>query len=402
MAILVRQVGIVLASLFAAAALLVSSSAARGEPAENAVDHSPAGAPYAAGELIVTYEEGAPDDAVESLDEEVGAEVEENLPEIDARLLEFSEVKGEPSQAVRERALERIKEDLANDPAVESVGYNYLCQLAYTPRDPKFRYQWGLHKTGFEDAWNRTRGSGVKVAVVDTGAAVGHQDLRRKVARSWDFVNDDRTVKDRGGHGTHVAGIVAARTGNRKGIAGGCPNCKLLIAKVFDGEGTGTVARVAQGITWSAKHGAEVINLSVVHPPHSTAENAIKYATGEGAVVVAAAGNSNTNQPRYPAAYPNVIAVAATNRDDRRAYFSNFGNWVDVAAPGVDILSTIPGGYASWDGTSLAAPHVSALAGLLASQGRGPQNIEDRITHTAVDIGPSSSYGRMSARQAVQ
>ena len=408
MAIIVRQVGVVLASLFAAAALLVFSSAARSEPAENAVDRSPTGAPYAAGELIVTYEEGAPDSAVESLDEEVGAEVEEDLPEIDARLLDFPDVKSEPSQATRERDLEQIKEDLENDPAVESVGYNYLCRVAYTPRDPKFKYQWGLKKTGFESAWNRTRGSGVKVAVVDTGAAVGHVDLRRKVALAWDFVNEDRTVKDLSGHGTHVSGIVAARTGNRKGVAGGCPNCKLLIAKVFDGEGTGTIARIADGIIWSADHGAEVINLSVVHPSFSTVDrNAISYATDKGAVVVAAAGNGDTNDPRYPAAYPSVIAVAATNRDDRRASFSNYGNWLDVAAPGVDILSTIPGGYASRTGTSMAAPHVSALAGLLASQGRSPENIENRITHTAVDLGPNGpdpyyGYGRISASRAVQ
>ncbi len=370
------------------------------------MDRSPAGAPYAAGELIVTYEEGVPDNAVETLDEE--AKVEENLPEIDAQLLEYPEVKSEPSQAARERDLEQIKEDLETDPAVESVGYNYLCRVAYTPRDPRFKYQWGLKKTGFESAWNRTRGSGVKVAVVDTGAAVRHVDLRRKVALSWDFVNGDRTVKDRSGHGTHVSGIVAARTGNRKGVAGGCPSCKLLIAKVFDGKGTGTVARVADGIIWSADHGADVINLSVVHPSSSTVDkNAINYATSKGVVVVAAAGNGDTNQPRYPAAYPSVMAVAATNRDDRRAYFSNYGNWIDIAAPGVDILSTIPGGYASRTGTSMAAPHVSALAGLLASQGRSPENIEYRITHTAVDLGPNGldpyyGYGRISASRAVQ
>jgi thermitase len=404
MAVRVRQTGVVLASLFAAAALLASSSAARGEPA--AVDRSPAGAPYAAGELIVTYEEKAPDAAVESLDEEVGAEVEEKLPEIDARLLEFPELQDEPSE--EDRDLEQIKEDLESDPAVESVGYNYLCRLAYTPSDPRFRYQWGLRKTGFESAWDRTRGSGATVALVDTGAAVGHRDLRRKVALRWDFVNDDRTVRDLSGHGTHVAGIAAARTDNREGVAGGCPGCDLLVAKVFDGRGTGTVARVAQGIIWSADHGADVINLSLTHPNPSPADSAaVDYAASKGAVVVAAAGNGNTSDPTYPAAYPSVLAVAATNQDDRRASFSNYGDWVDVAAPGVGILSTIPSGYASWTGTSMATPHVSALAGLLAAQGHGRETIRSRILDTAVDLGPNGhdpyyGSGRMGAGRAVQ
>jgi thermitase len=402
-----RQIGVLFASLLAATVLLLFSAAAQGETV--AVDRSPAGAPYVAGELIVTYEEGAGERAVETLDEEAGAEVEQDLPALDARLLAFPGLKRDPSRDSRERDLEEIKDDLAQDPAVESVEYNYLGHLAYTPDDPKFRYQWGLRKPGFQDAWDLTRGSGVDVAVVDTGADVGHVDLRLKVAQARDIVNDDGTVRDLSGHGTHVAGIIAADTGNHKGIAGGCPNCDLLVAKVFDGKNTGTVARFAEGIRWSADHGAEVINLSFTHPLASTVEkNAIDYARGKGAVIVAAAGNKDTNKRTYPAAYvDSVIAVAATNRQDRRAAFSNYGGWVDVAAPGVEVLSTIPGGYASWSGTSMATPHVSALAGLLASQGRSRANIETRITYTALDLGPRGrdpyyGAGRISADRAVR
>jgi len=406
-AVLARQIGVLFASLLAAAALLVFSAAARGEPV--AVDRSPSGAPYAAGELVVTFEEGASQRAVETLDEEAGAEVERYLPELDARLLVFPEVKREPSRNSRERDLEQIKDNLARDPAVESVEYNYFGQLAFTPNDPKFRYQWGLKKPGFREAWRSTQGAGIQVAVVDTGAAVGHVDLRRKIAQARDIVNNDGTVRDLSGHGTHVAGIIAAETDNHKGIAGGCPRCELLVAKVFDGTNTGTVDLFADGIIWSADHGADVINLSFVHPAPSTVEkNAIDYARNQGAVVVAAAGNKHTNATTYPAAYlDSVIAVAATTRDDRRASFSNYGSWVDVAAPGVKVLSTIPRGYASWSGTSMAAPHVSALAGLLASQGRGRDSIETRITDTAVDLGPRGrdpyyGAGRISAERAVQ
>ena len=409
MAVLVRQASVILVSLLAAAVFLVFSAAARGEPAGNALDRSPAGAPYAAGELVITYEEKAQDNAFESLDGDVGAEVEEKLPEIDAQLLEFPEVQDEPSQEARERHLEEIKEDLEDDPAVESVEYNYLVRLAYTPNDPKFQRQWGLKKTGFGNAWDLTRGSGSDIALVDTGMAVRHEDLGQKVALAHDFVNDDNTVKDLSGHGTHVAGIAAARTDNRRGVAGGCPNCDLLVAKVFDGKRTGDVFRVADAIIWAADHGAEVINLSLTHPDwHPADQAAVQYATEAGAVVVAAAGNGGTSNKTYPAAYDRyVIAVAATNQDDRRASFSNYGDWVDVAAPGVSVVSTVPGGYASWSGTSMAAPHVSALAALLATQGLDQQAIRASILDTAVDLGPNGDdpyygWGRMSAGRAVQ
>lgn len=403
MAGIARQMGVFVASLLGAAALLAFSPAMRGDPLA-AVDRTPSGAPYVAGELVVTYEEGVSDRVIESLE----GEVEEALPELDAQLLEFPEVKNDPSRESRERDLEQIKDNLAQDPAVESVEYNYIGRPAYTPNDPRFKAQWGLKKTGFRGAWDRTRGSGVQVAVVDTGAAVGHLDLRRKLAGARDFVNDDNTVQDLGGHGTHVAGIIAARTGNREGIAAGCPSCKLLVAKVFDGKNTGTVARFAEGIRWSVDHGAEVINLSFVHPASSTVEeSAIDYAREKGAVVVAAAGNGDTSDPAFPAASPGVLAVAATNRYDRRASFSNYGNWVDVAAPGVGILSTIPRRYASWSGTSMAAPHVSALAALLASRGKSRVNIEERITDTAVDLGPNGrdpyyGAGRINADRAIR
>jgi thermitase len=383
-----RQLGVVLVSLLGALALLAFSPAAWGQSAEGAVNHGPAGAPYAAGELIVTYEEEAPDDAVKSLDEEAGAEVEGDLPAIHARLFEFPEVEDETSREVREETLASIKAKLERDPAVESVDYNYLRTLSNAPNDPRFDGQWGLIKPRFEKAWSRTRGRGIRIAVVDSGADARHPDLKRKIALQRDFKHNDGTVEDSAGHGTHVAGTVAAETNNRIGVASGCPACKLLIAKVFSPD-VGHDFAIARGITWSADRGAKVINCSFEGPGNSEAlKDALDHATRKGAVLVAAAGNGNTGEPSYPAAYPNVIAVAATNEYDKRASFSNHGSWVDVAAPGVDILSTVPGGYGYRGGTSMAAPHVSALAGLLASQGRSPKAIRDRILRTALDLGP--------------
>jgi thermitase len=189
-------------------------------------------------------------------------------------------------------------------------------------------------------------------------------------------------------------------------VAGGCPACKLIIAKVFDPY-VGYDFAIARGVTWSVAHGAKVTNCSFTGSGTSRVlKDAIAHAAREGAVVVTAAGNGSTSNPRYPAAYPGVIAVAATNQDDRRAFFSNYGSWVDVAAPGVGILSTVPGGYRSLNGTSMAAaPHVSALAGLLAAQGRGPWAIRDHILRTALDLGPRGpdpffGRGRIRANRA--
>jgi thermitase len=416
MAVSRRQVGVLLVALLGAIVLLAFSPEARSQPAEDDVDHGPGGAPYAAGELLVTYKEQASDAAVESLDEEVGAEVGETLPEIDARLFEFPEVKDEPSQGVRERDLEQIKEDLEKDPAVQSVGYNYLYSANGFPNDPGFLKQWGLSNTHFKNAWSTTLGSGTRIAIVDSGADVRHVDLKRNIARQWDFINRDGTVEDTFEHGTHVAGIAAAVTNNEEGIAGGCPSCKLLIAKVLDGNGLGTADDVAEGIMWGVDNGARVINLSLGDRGNArVVRDAVNYATRRGAVVVAAAGNDNTNRFEYPAAYPNVIAVAATTRDDLRAPFSNYGDWVDIAAPGGEdrasssrrILSTIPGGtYYYMSGTSMAAPHVSALASLLASRGLGAADIKKRIFNTAVDLGragrdPYYGHGRMDAGRAL-
>lgn len=187
------------------------------------------------------------------------------------------------------------------------------------------------------------------------------------------------------------------------------PNCKLLVAKILDQYG-GYDSDVANGIVWSVDRGAKGVNLSLGGEGSSRVlKDAVDYATGKGAVVVASAGNyAEYGNPRiYPAAYPNVIAVAATDSQDQRAYFSERGNWVDVAAPGVDILSTLPGGrYGKMSGTSMAAPYVSGLSGLLAAQGLTNSQVKSRIESRATDLGPKGKdpyygYGRINAQASV-
>lgn len=378
---------------------------------ERLLDETDSGAAYVAGELIVTYKddvsEGASPDVTENLPAQVQAEVTDDLPLVDAQVIELPGIKDEPSEEDREEALERTKERIAGDPAVEAVDYNYVRQFSYTPNDPRFRDQYGLRQIEAPRAWDRTRGkAAVRIGVVDSGIRASHPDLNDKLIAQYDFGSGDRVAEDTEGHGTHVSGVAAAETGNRAGVAGACPNCNLLMAKV-DRRGEIDAAAVIKGINWTANRGAKVINLSLGAPGYVEAEaRAVRYAQRRDAVVVAAAGNANSTVRDYPAAYRGVLAVAATTRAGKRANFSNKGDWIDIAAPGVGILSTAPRGYTTLSGTSFSSPYVAGVAGLLASQGRGPNAISRRITGTATDLGPDGrdpyyGAGRLDAAAAV-
>jgi len=354
------------------------------------------------------FDEPETPEAVEEKAVEASAgRVGEELEAANAEVVEFPGIKDDAPGEARESALEEAKEKLERAPGVEAVDYNYVREFAFIPNDPRFKKQWGFKKPYFNAAWNKTRGKGVRVAIVDSGIAQNHPDLKKKIVLQRDFVNEDGRAEDDVPHGTHVAGTVAAVTNNGKGGAGGCPGCRLVIAKVGDSN-TLTDRDIVQGIRWSTDRGVKALNMSFGGPGYSDAlKNAVDYAAGKGVVLVAASGNSGKNERLYPGAFPNVIAVGATNRDDRKTGFSTYGDWVDVVAPGKGIISTVPGGYASYDGTSMAAPHVTALAGLLAAQGRDPAQIKERILSTAMDLGregrdPLYGEGRINANAAVR
>jgi thermitase len=413
-AIFLRHAHIVTAAMLIALLLLWFSPDARGVTAEPEVDKDPSGAPYAAGELLVTYEPEASERDVDEAIEESDARVEEELPAPDAQLLSFPEAQDETTEAARERELREAKEILERDPDVKYVDYNYLRLPAFAPNDPLFAdgSLWNLDKIGAPVAWDTVLGGRAKVAVVDSGIVADHPDLTGKIAAQKDMVNNDNVAEDDSvGHGTHVAGTVAAATNNGEGVAAVCPSCKLLIAKSGDQNGLWDLD-IVQGIYWSVDNRAKVINLSLGSYGNSRSmEHAVNYAWQHGVVVVAAAGNDATDEPFYPAAYDRVISVAATDQTDGIADsdgqddFSNYGK-IDVAAPGEDILSTVPGGYDAWDGTSMASPHVAALAGLLAAQGRTAPEIRKRIQRTAFDLGDAGKdkyygWGRINAQRAV-
>ena len=227
--------------------------------------------------------------------------------------------------------------------------------------------QWAITKIMAPQAWEVTSGANnVVIAILDTGIDKEQEDLVGKVIAEVNFT-DSPTADDVYGHGTHIAGIIAAWAKNGAGVAGLAHDCRLINVKVADDQGGFDSAVAARGVIWAVDHGARVINMSLVSTePSSSLEQAINYAWNQGAVVIAAAGNLVGNKIVYPAYYSNCIAVAATDSNDCVASWSSQGDWVDVAAPGVDIYSTLPGNkYGSKSGTSMAAAHVSGLAGLL-------------------------------------
>ncbi|WP_379161170.1 S8 family peptidase [Paenibacillus sp. sgz5001063] len=276
---------------------------------------------------------------------------------------------------------------LTNDTVSENTA------TVITPNDLLFStYQWNLPAIETEQGWNLTKGSkNIIVAVVDTGVQANHPDLKGQLLAGYNTITNTSPPDDDVGHGTHVAGIIGALTNNKEGVAGISWYNKILPVKALDNSGAGTTYSVAEGIIWAADKGAKVINLSLGNYADSQfLHDAIKYAYDRDVVIVSAAGNDNTERPGYPAAYPEVLAVAATNATGEKASFSNYGDYIDVAAPGESIASTYPDNqYAALSGTSMASPHVAALAGLVRSLNPALTNKEVMtiMTSSAVDLG---------------
>jgi len=311
----------------------------------------------------------------------------------------------------------------------------------FVPNDPYYetyadRY---LRPLGVESAWAMTRGDPrLVVAVIDTGVDCQHEDLVGACwvntgeipgngvdddhngyvddVGGWNFTTDTPDVRDVHYHGTHVAGIIAARINNGKGIAGIAGNVTIMPLAIFQPQGVGTYYDLIRALLYATDNGARVINLSLGATSYSLGEAAaVRYAVKHGVVVVAAAGNMGMRRRFYPAAHPEVIAVSALDERGYPASFTNYGDYIDVAAPGVSVISTIPhNGYGAASGTSMAAPHVSGLAALLLSRHPtlSPADVRAYIRQTARDrVGPPDKdtpgrdpyygYGRIHIGDAV-
>ena len=258
------------------------------------------------------------------------------------------------------------------------------------PNDPYVNQQWALSKINIFQLWQVTAvKEDTVVAVLDTGIDSNHQDLNGLIIAEANFTNSP-SPNDSYGHGTHVAGIIAAKN-NDVGIVGVAPGCRLLNVKVADDAGRFRASALAEGIVWAVNNGARVINISLeIREPSPALEEAVDYAWSHGAIIIAAAGNDGIQSPAYPAYYENCLAVAATNQDDNLAILSNYGDWVDVAAPGYDIYSTLPNNsYGYKTGTSFAAACVSGMAALLfnvVTDANGDGKLNDEV-RAAIETG---------------
>jgi subtilisin family serine protease len=305
---------------------------------------------------------------------------------------------------------------LNRDPRVEYAELDYMVHATIIPDDTSFGLQWSLPKINAPAAWDDTTGSPyVTIAIIDTGVDLNHPDLNDKIVPGWDFINDDAIAQDDHGHGTHVAGIAAAETNNDQGVAGVSWGARIMPIKVLDEHGDGLYSDVARGVRYGCNHGAQIINLSLGGSNSSSVlKEALEYAQENGCFIVAAAGNSGQNRVDCPARYPEAMAVAATDDSDQHAYFSDYGPEIEIAAPGVDIYSTLwayPNNhtYGYKLGTSMSTPQVAGVAALLWSACPQLTSAEIRsvIQDTAKDLGatgwdPKYGYGRIDARKAVR
>ncbi len=287
---------------------------------------------------------------------------------------------------------------------------NYYVHVDAAPNDPLFPEQWGLAAANVPAAWDTARGAGVVIAIVDSGIDPGHPDLAANVIPGFNVLSGSDDTSDDNGHGTHMAGIAAASGFNGIGVIGIAPDAELMPIKVLDASGAGTYADLAEGIVYAADHGARVINLSIGgEVDSSTLSTAVAYAQSKGVVMAAAAGNDGTWAPSYPAAYPGVVAVGAIDPQGALASFSNFGPWLTLVAPGVNILTTdMGGGYADSTGTSPATPFVAGAAALLlaANPSLDPKLVASLLAMTTDDLGspgfdPSFGWGRLDIAAAL-
>jgi thermitase len=282
----------------------------------------------------------------------------------------------------------------------ESLSYGPSLQATYSFDESYLAERWGVAKIEAPQAWHITRGDqSIIVAVLDTGIDKDNQALAEKVVAEVNFT-DSPTSDDLYGHGTHMAGTIAA-------IA---PECQLMNVKVADDMGRCEPSVVATGIVWAVDHGAKVINISLAMKASPELEGAVNYAWSQGAILITAAGNKGGSEPSYPAYYVNCLAVAGTNENNSLALLSSYGDWVDVAAPGFNIYSELPQNqYGYKTGTSAAGSHVSGVAALVFSvaedsNGNGAINdevrwaIENSCTPIAAD---GAGQGLVNAFQAV-
>ncbi|MHC4387697.1 MAG: S8 family serine peptidase [Planctomycetota bacterium] len=371
---------------------------------------------WLASEIVVKFKNEVSEDRIDRMNQRHATAVLHTSP-----FAGFKRIKVPAGKTAKE-----MVEVFTGETSVEYAELNYYAYALFVPDDTYYSYQWHLNDVtagiNVEPAWDITAGDpNVIVAVLDTGVAYedfANFQLAPDLANTlftpgYDFVNNDEHANDDDGHGTHVAGTLAQSTHNSIGTAGIAFDCNIMPVKVLSRRGVGSYTDIADGIYFAADNGADIINMSLGGASDSTTlRNAVAYAYSQGVTIICAAGNEyeEGNTPSYPAAYDEYsIAVGATRFDRTRAYYSNAGSYLDLVAPGGDLYIDQNGdgyddgilqqtfgtnpkdwGYWFYQGTSMAAPHVSGTAALLVSMGvTGPDAVREALQNTARDLGPA-------------
>jgi thermitase len=346
------------------------------------------------GQLLVKFLPASTAQDITAAERVVGARFSRAIEAIGVRVLR-----------VPESRTDQVLDALRHNASVEFAEPDFTARGVLAPNDPLWPSQWGPTQVNAATVWDKGTGAQrLVVALIDSGIKASHPDLVGRIVPGWDFVNGDADPTDDLGHGTSVTGVATATGNNASGIAGMCWKCSIMPVKVLNSSNWGSWSDVSSAITWAVDHGARVLNMSIVGASRSaTLESAVRYATDKGAVVIAAAGNTGDTSVRYPAAIDGVLGVAASSSADQRYIWSTYGSWVDVAAPGCNLTTTMSGAYGWFCGTSSATPLVSGIAALLAVSRPDATNsqITAAITDSAVGVGSWVRYGRVDAAAAL-
>ncbi len=356
------------------------------------------GQSHAVGRILVQPQSGLPEQALEKIIAHAGGQVQEKLSAINLHVVR-----------VPEQAEARVAKALAANPHIRFAEPDMVVELeSVTANDPYFANAWHLPLMGAPEAWLTTRGDAVLVAILDTGVDLDHPDLVSRVQAGWNSTLAGGDSLDINGHGTMVAGVVAAEADNLQGVASIAPHALIMPVRVTNAaDGWAYWSDIARGLTWAADNGARVANISYDVSSSASVSSAARYMKSKGGMVVVAAGNSGAD-PGY-SENVDLLSVSATTSSELKASWSSFGYYVDLAAPGASIWTTKNGGgYGAASGTSFASPATAAVVALVmaANDTLGPDDVEQILKATAIDLGDAGwdanyGYGRVDARAAV-